>query len=101
MALVAARTVSICDASLRTTQNRLPLRRCRSWRAMASSIQRRRVRLSQNSVLTRRSGTRRYPERPGDNLIGAVVVDKPQGWTSHDVVNKVRRLAGTRKVGHL
>jgi tRNA pseudouridine55 synthase len=32
---------------------------------------------------------------------GAVVVDKPSGWTSHDVVNRVRRLAGTRKVGHL
>jgi len=37
----------------------------------------------------------------GDNLIGAVVVDKPVGWTSHDVVNRVRRLAGTRKIGHL
>jgi tRNA pseudouridine55 synthase len=32
---------------------------------------------------------------------GAVVVNKPSGWTSHDVVNKVRRFAGTRKVGHL
>lgn len=32
---------------------------------------------------------------------GAIVVDKPQGWTSHDVVNKLRRLAGTKKVGHL
>ena len=32
---------------------------------------------------------------------GAVVVDKPSGWTSHDVVSKVRRLAGTKKVGHL
>lgn len=32
---------------------------------------------------------------------GAVIVDKPSGWTSHDVVNKVRRLAGTKKVGHL
>ena len=32
---------------------------------------------------------------------GIIVVDKPAGWTSHDVVNKVRRLAGTRKVGHL
>ena len=32
---------------------------------------------------------------------GALVVDKPAGWTSHDVVNKVRRLAGIRKVGHL
>ena len=27
-------------------------------------------------------------------------MDKPQGWTSHDVVAKMRRLAGTRKVGH-
>lgn len=32
---------------------------------------------------------------------GAVILDKPPGWTSHDAVNKVRRLAGTRKVGHL
>jgi tRNA pseudouridine55 synthase len=32
---------------------------------------------------------------------GIIVVDKPQGWTSHDVVNKMRRLANTRKVGHL
>jgi len=29
-----------------------------------------------------------------------VVVDKPPGVTSHDVVAQVRRLAGTRKVGH-
>ncbi len=32
---------------------------------------------------------------------GVIVVDKPLGWTSHDVVNKMRRIAGTRKVGHL
>jgi tRNA pseudouridine55 synthase len=31
---------------------------------------------------------------------GLLVVDKSAGWTSHDVVAKVRRLAGTRKVGH-
>ena len=31
---------------------------------------------------------------------GLVVVDKPTGLTSHDVVARVRRLAGTRKVGH-
>ncbi len=31
---------------------------------------------------------------------GLVVVDKPSGWTSHDVVGRMRRLAGTRKVGH-
>jgi tRNA pseudouridine55 synthase len=31
---------------------------------------------------------------------GLVIVDKPAGCTSHDVVARVRRLAGTRKVGH-
>jgi tRNA pseudouridine55 synthase len=31
---------------------------------------------------------------------GLVVVDKPAGWTSHDVVARVRRLAHTRRVGH-
>lgn len=31
---------------------------------------------------------------------GVIVIDKPEGWTSHDVVNKVRRLANT-KAGHL
>jgi tRNA pseudouridine55 synthase len=32
---------------------------------------------------------------------GVIVVDKPEGLTSHDVVNRLRRLANTRKVGHL
>ena len=31
---------------------------------------------------------------------GVVVIDKPTGLTSHQVVAKIRRLAGTRKVGH-
>jgi tRNA pseudouridine55 synthase len=31
---------------------------------------------------------------------GLAVIDKPGGWTSHDVVAKVRRILGTRKVGH-
>ncbi|MDN4516227.1 tRNA pseudouridine(55) synthase TruB [Mycolicibacterium austroafricanum] len=31
---------------------------------------------------------------------GLVVVDKPGGMTSHDVVGRCRRLFGTRKVGH-
>jgi tRNA pseudouridine55 synthase len=31
---------------------------------------------------------------------GLVVVDKPAGPTSHDVVARMRRLAGTRRVGH-
>ena len=32
---------------------------------------------------------------------GAIVVDKPGGWTSHDVVSKMRRIARTKKIGHL
>src|SRR5215472_2637185 len=31
---------------------------------------------------------------------GLVIVDKPAGITSHTVVARIRRLAGTRKVGH-
>lgn len=31
---------------------------------------------------------------------GLVVVDKPAGMTSHDVVGKLRRIFGTRRVGH-
>lgn len=31
---------------------------------------------------------------------GLVLIDKPEGWTSHDVVARIRRVAGTRRVGH-
>jgi tRNA pseudouridine55 synthase len=31
---------------------------------------------------------------------GLIIADKPAGWTSHDVVARIRRLAGTRRVGH-
>ena len=31
---------------------------------------------------------------------GVVVIDKPAGMTSHDVVNRARRIFGTRRVGH-
>ena len=31
---------------------------------------------------------------------GLVIVDKPAGLTSHDVVARMRRIAGTRRVGH-
>ena len=42
---------------------------------------------------------RRRTERAGP--AGFLVVDKPQGWTSHDVVDAARRWLGTRRVGHL
>ena len=31
---------------------------------------------------------------------GIIVVDKPEGFTSHDVVAKLRRICGTRRIGH-
>jgi len=31
---------------------------------------------------------------------GVLIIDKPSGMTSHDVVNRVRRIFNTRKVGH-
>ena len=34
------------------------------------------------------------------NTDGLIVVDKPAGMTSHDVVARIRRLAKTRRVGH-
>ncbi|HEX8093740.1 tRNA pseudouridine(55) synthase TruB [Jatrophihabitans sp.] len=39
---------------------------------------------------------RKGPTGPG----GLIILDKPAGMTSHDVVSKVRRIAGTRRVGH-
>ena len=33
-------------------------------------------------------------------LEGLLLVDKPAGWTSHDVVARIRRVCGTRRVGH-
>ena len=32
---------------------------------------------------------------------GVIIVDKPAGWTSHNVVNRLRRILGQRSVGHL
>jgi tRNA pseudouridine55 synthase len=32
---------------------------------------------------------------------GVLIIDKPRGLTSHDVVNRVRRILGQRSVGHL
>jgi tRNA pseudouridine55 synthase len=35
-----------------------------------------------------------------DRFHGLIVVDKPAGWTSHDVVGRIRRLLKQRSVGH-
>src|SRR5690625_2707162 len=34
------------------------------------------------------------------DVSGLILVDKAAGWTSHDVVSRTRKIAGTRKVGH-
>src|SRR5882762_7778399 len=36
----------------------------------------------------------------GETVEGLVVVDKPGGCTSHDVVARLRRIYGLRRVGH-
>lgn len=38
---------------------------------------------------------------PDGSFDGVIVVNKPEDWTSHDVVSKMRGIAGTRRVGHL
>ncbi len=38
--------------------------------------------------------------RPGPSWGGLLVVDKPAGWTSHDVVARCRKIFGLKKVGH-
>jgi tRNA pseudouridine55 synthase len=49
--------------------------------------------------MARRNQRSRKPEPPGPS--GFLVVDKPSGMTSHDVVDVARRWLGTRRVGHL
>ena len=43
----------------------------------------------------------REPCEKDHRLDGVIVIDKPEGWTSHDVVAKVRRITHTKRVGHL
>ena len=47
----------------------------------------------------RNRSRRRSREAPGP--AGFLVVDKPSGMTSHDVVDAARRWLGTRRIGHL
>jgi tRNA pseudouridine55 synthase len=35
-----------------------------------------------------------------NNIDGIVIIDKPAGITSHDVVSRARRIFGTRRIGH-
>ncbi|MEO6590541.1 MAG: tRNA pseudouridine(55) synthase TruB [Pyrinomonadaceae bacterium] len=31
---------------------------------------------------------------------GSLIIDKPEGWTSHDVVGKMRKILSTKRIGH-
>ena len=31
---------------------------------------------------------------------GCLIIDKPDGWTSHDVVGKMRKILRTKRIGH-
>lgn len=33
-------------------------------------------------------------------MLGVLLIDKPIGWTSHDVVGKLRRILNTKRIGH-
>ena len=39
------------------------------------------------------------PDQPL-SIDGLLIIDKPPGWTSHDVVGRLRRLTGIRRIGH-
>lgn len=45
-----------------------------------------------------------YPDLTNEvyslSMLGALIIDKPEGITSHDVVARVRRIVETRRVGH-
>ena len=49
--------------------------------------------------MARRRRSRGPREDPGPS--GFLVVDKPSGCTSHDIVDAARKWLGTRRVGHL
>src|SRR5947208_11994713 len=40
------------------------------------------------------------PRSSGRSMDGLLVVDKPAGPTSHDVVARIRRVLGERRIGH-
>jgi tRNA pseudouridine55 synthase len=45
--------------------------------------------------------TPKEPDRGSEPAQGLLLVDKPAGMTSHDVVQHVRRIYGERSIGHL
>ncbi len=46
------------------------------------------------------SVVRRRPQLPERNAPAVLLLDKPKGWSSFDVVRKIRRVLSEKKVGH-
>ena len=88
LAKVAVSDAAVRDAAATATYAGEP----DPYRARA----RRRVRRRGRGRLSRWASATKADDGPG----GLVIVDKPAGWTSHDVVGRMRRLARTRRVGH-
>src|SRR5688500_13052623 len=76
-------------------------------RVLPSRLRARRTRARPTRTSTTRSSRNARPamttnpeEGSARPVSGLAILDKPAGWTSHQVVGRIRRLAGTRKVGH-
>src|SRR5260370_10587855 len=71
---------------------------CRCWTLSTATV------ISRSAISARRANAPNACKndcRIRTTLDGVIVIDKPEGWPSQDVVNKVRRIAQTKKVGHL
>src|SRR5215470_9966638 len=56
--------------------------------------------ISNTSLRSCRSSSRKLPMQEFTALDGAILIDKPARPTSHDVVDAIRRKFGIKKVGH-
>src|SRR6476469_1406258 len=83
---------------------RRPRTRTRRWPRRPSALSMRASRIPTSGPRTTRTTTSAPDVAAGATgsgpPVGVLVVDKPAGWTSHQVGGRARRVLGTRKVGH-
>jgi tRNA pseudouridine55 synthase len=58
------------------------------------------VNMQQEKILTDIKNAMNQTKQANSEVNGFVIVDKPAGMTSHDVVHQIRKIAKTKKVGH-
>ena len=56
--------------------------------------------MQQEKILTDIKNAMNQTKQANSEVNGFVIVDKPAGMTSHDVVHQIRKIAKTKKVGH-